>query len=111
MPSRRAQFSGKLSEVRSGAPAAQGQQQQAQPAPGRALPPHQTAAAANQLGKTVFDLPTPKPGSPVEGEAEGEEEEEVCFICAEPFKYFSVGSCNHVRPPVASPARSDLSPY
>lgn len=89
-PRQRAQFSGQLSTPddpngRSSFPIY------------KQLPPHQQS------------LPDPSPSAasvqsahldpPVQlayGEPIVEGEDDTCFICAEPFKYYAVGVCNHV---------------
>ncbi|KAG7100058.1 hypothetical protein E1B28_001843 [Marasmius oreades] len=47
------------------------------------------------ISPPVTDVPSEKKDTAKPEEAEKEEEEAVCWICAEPVKYYSVSACNH----------------
>lgn len=86
---RRAQFSGHLTSDRNGGGPSQ-----------REAPPHRSSRKTETLSLVPTPLPPPVSAS---GAQQDVDEDEVCFICAEPFKYYSLGSCNHVSPD--APAR------
>jgi hypothetical protein len=67
----------------------------ADPAP-RPSTPSANASAANETnedaaGTTAADIPTTQTDAP----EDASQEQDLCWICAEPVKYYAVSECNH----------------